>query len=141
MAKRPRRSAQRPPVDDHLVVVVCRGGDCGNRTQHPGTDHAAQLRELRARVEPLPGSVVTSPCLDACEHANVVVVLPGREGRQQGGEPVWVGGVLDAATTDELVAWAAAGGPALAEPPVLVDLARFRPGRLSRHELDETLGR
>ena len=141
MAKRSRRSARRRPEGDGLVVVVCRGGECGNRTKHPGTDHAAQLRELRSGAAAGGGSVVTSPCLDACEHSNVFVVLPGREGRRHGAEPVWLGAVLDAATTDELVRWTAGGGPALAEEPVLVELARFRPSRMSRHELDETLDR
>ncbi|GAA1843821.1 (2Fe-2S) ferredoxin domain-containing protein [Microlunatus capsulatus] len=142
MPPRSRRAGRERPVvtqPEGPVLVVCRGGDCGNRTLFPGTDHVGQLRALRAGVVGTTARVLTSPCLDACEHANVVVVLPGRAGRERGGEPVWVGGVLDPAVTDDLVAWVAAGGPAVAEPPVLVDIARVRPSRQSRQELDEVL--
>jgi len=140
MSRRPRRRPRTADVDDRQVVVVCRGGDCGNRTKHPGFDHLAQLRRLCDEVG---GSarVVSSTCLDACEHSNVVVVVPGAEGRERGGAAVWVGEVLDEATTAELVDWVGAGGPGVATEPVLVDLRTFRPSRLNRHELEEEIGR
>lgn len=138
-----RQSRRRPrdlPVDDRQTVVVCRGGDCSNRTKHPGFDHLAQLRRLRDGVDAEQGRVVTSTCLDACEHSNVVVVVPGAAGRERGGAPVWVGDVLDEATTTEIVGWVDAGGPGVADEPVLVALRTFRASRLNRHELDEELG-
>ena len=140
MSRRQRRRP-RAPDDDRQVVVICRGGDCGNRTKHPGFDHLAQLRRLRAEVDAGSARVVSSTCLDACEHSNVVVVVPGTTGLERGGAAVWVGGVLDEATTAELVAWVGAGGPGVATEPVLVDLRSFRPSRLNRHELEEEIGR
>ena len=71
----------------------------------------------------------------------MVVVVPGSAGRDGGGAAVWVGEVLDDATTADLVGWVDAGGPGLADEPVLVDLHGFRPSRLNRHELEEEIGR
>ncbi len=141
MARRAPRSRRRPAevAGERPTVVVCRGGDCGNRTKHPGLDHPAQLRELRDRLEGT-ADVVTSSCLDACEHSNVVVVLPGRDGRSAGSDPVWVGGVNDADTTTDLAGWVVDGGPGTADAPTLVAISTFRPSRLSRHELEEATG-
>ncbi|SDU83571.1 hypothetical protein SAMN04488544_0706 [Microlunatus sagamiharensis] len=141
MSRRQRRRTPASDVDDRQVVVVCRGGDCGNRTKHPGFDHRAQLRRLRDEVDPGSTRVVSSTCLDACDHSNVVVVVPGTSGLERGGAAVWVGEVLDEATTAALVDWVGAGGPGVATEPVLVDLRAFRPSRLNRHELEEEIGR
>ena len=121
------------------LVVVCRGGDCGNRTKHPGFDHVGQLRELRTSLQPA-ADVVTSSCLDACDSSNVIVVVPGQPARTAGGEPAWIGQANDLDTTRDIVDWVAAGGPALAEEPPMVAINQFRPSRLNRHELDEAIG-
>ena len=118
--------------------MACRGGECGNRTKHPGFDQRGQLRELRDALGS--ANVVVSTCLDACEHANVVVALPGADGRDIGGGPVWVGGVNDAEVTHDLARWIADGGPGLVDEPTLVAIGTFVPTRLSRHELAWTLG-
>jgi len=141
MSRRQRRRPRAAAADDRQVVVVCRGGDCGNRTKHPGFDHLGQLRRLRDEVDARSARVVSSTCLDACEHSNVVVVVPGTPGLARGGAAVWLGEVLDEATTAELVDWVRAGGPGVASEPVLVDLRTFRPSRLNRHELEEEIGR
>lgn len=135
----PRRRKTTGVVSADTVVVVCRGGDCGSRTKHPGTDHTAQLQALRDGVDPASTSVIVSSCLDACDQSNVVVVLPGQPGRRVGGGPVWIGGVLDSATTLHIIDWVRDGGPAVAEEPVLVGIRAFQPSRLNRHELDEVI--
>lgn len=143
MTRRPSRRRSRgagADVDELQTVVVCRGGDCGNRTKHPGFDHLGQLRRVRGEVDTTQARVVSSGCLDACEHSNVVVVVPGSAGRAHGAAPVWLGGVLDDACTGDVVGWVNAGGPAVADEPVLVDLHTFHPTRLNRHELEEELG-
>lgn len=134
MAKKRRVST---PVQERqdVTVVVCRGGDCGSRRKHPEVDHLAQLRMIRARAG-AGVEVLTSKCLDACDYSNVVVVLPGAAGRESAGEPVWIGEVNDPESTKDLVEWANQGGPGLAEEPVLVEIKKFSPTRLSRHELE-----
>jgi (2Fe-2S) ferredoxin len=119
--------------------VVCRGGDCGNRTKHPDLDHAAQLRGIRIDLDGT-ADVVSSSCLDACEHSNVVVVLPGRDGRAAGIDPVWIGRANDPDTTADIISWVADGGPGAAAEPTLVAISSFRPSRLNRHELQEVTG-
>lgn len=115
-------------------MVVCRGGDCGSRRKHPDVDHGAQLEAFRSRT---PGdvAVVPSKCLDACEHSNVVVVMPGDEGAAAGAGPVWIGEVNDPAVTDDIIEWVGSGGPAIAAEPTLVAIQAFRPTRQSRAEL------
>ena len=111
-------------------VVVCRGGDCGSRRKHPRFDHAGQLALLRDRLGGGEASVLASRCLDACEHSNVVVVVPGRVGRDQGAEPTWFGEVLDEATTGaviDLVETAAQSAE--------VEARRFEPSLQSRSAL------
>ncbi len=44
-------------------------------------------------------------CVDACSQSNVVIVRPGD------GTSVWLGGILDPATTASLCVWLAAGAP------------------------------
>lgn len=142
--RRRSKSSQTPSApSDAQVVVVCRGGDCGNRTKHPGFDHLEQLRTIRdgarqqgqGRV-----TVVTSKCLDACEQSNVIVVVPGPEGRSAGAGPTWVGTTHDGDTTADIVSWVDAGGPGVAPEPPLVEIRGFRPNRLNRHELEEETG-
>ena len=117
-------------------MVVCRGGECGNRSKHPGFDHAEQLRVLSQGIDAGTTSVAIGKCLDACEHSNVVVVVPGADQRDAGVTPVWLGGVLTPEATDDVVGWISAGGPG-SEPPPLVDILTFAPTRMSRRELEE----
>lgn len=83
-------------------VVVCRGGDCGSRRKHPGLDHVEQLTRIRDALQDR-GTVTVSRCLDACERSNVVVLVPGRRGREAGAVPCWIGEVLDAPMTDAVI--------------------------------------
>jgi hypothetical protein len=135
-----KRKAQRLGAAGSLertetVVVVCRGGDCGSRRKHPQTDHVDQLRQIRAGVGSA-ATVAVSKCLDACEHSNVVVVIPGAEAREVDPTPVWIGELNDTDATDDLIGWIAQGGPGLVPPPALVDILSFTPSRMSRHELE-----
>ncbi|MFC5138118.1 hypothetical protein ACFPK1_07735 [Actinomycetospora rhizophila] len=109
------------------TLTVCRDCCCGTTRKHPGVDHAAQLARFRAAAP-----VRVSDCLDACAYSNVVVVSPSRAGRAAGARPVWLFGVLDADTEDELTAWIAAGGPGIADPPGMLDLRIFTPARRIR---------
>ena len=114
-----------------VVVTVCRGCCCGTAAKHPRTDHDGQVDQLRDGVA---GSarVRVSDCLDACEHSNVVVVTPSPAGRRAGGRPVWLGEVLDPASTADIADWASAGGPGLADRPQTLDVHYFRPPRPTR---------
>ncbi|MFJ1645061.1 (2Fe-2S) ferredoxin domain-containing protein [Streptomyces sp. NPDC088258] len=129
-----RSPSHRAPGAPRPTVTVCRGCCCGT-PKIPGIDHPAQLARLRrslddvARVRPV-------PCLDACEHANVIVVQPSAAGRAAGGRPVWLGLVNDPDAIADITAWIRAGGPGLAEPPPILDLYVFRPSRRAREELD-----
>ncbi|GLW52150.1 hypothetical protein Kpho01_01610 [Kitasatospora phosalacinea] len=116
------------------TVSVCRGCCCGT-PKVPRLDHAAQLAELRAGLAEV-ATVRPVPCLDACEHANVVVVQPSAEGRRAGGRPVWLGLVNDHDASADITAWIAAGGPGLAEMPAILDLYAFSPSRRVREQLD-----
>jgi (2Fe-2S) ferredoxin len=100
----------------------------------PGLDHAAQVAHLR---EDLGGTarVRVTDCLDACDHANVVVVQPSAAGRAAGGRPVWLGLVNDADATGDIVAWVGDGGPGVADPPAVLDLYVFTPSRRVREAL------
>ncbi|MDP5228656.1 MULTISPECIES: (2Fe-2S) ferredoxin domain-containing protein [Arthrobacter] len=136
MAKKNGKRAQQKRSDqDQAVVVVCRGGDCGSRHKHPQTDHQGQLRRIRDGVEPA-AQVIVSRCLDACDHSNVVVILPDAAGRAEGAGPVWIGEANDADTTQDIIDWVTAGQPAGPGRPALVDIREFTPTRQSRHELD-----
>jgi len=114
-----------------LLVTVCRGCCCGTAAKHPDVDHDAQLDQLR-RGLPETTRMRVSDCLDACERSNVVVVTPSAAGRRAGGRPVWLGEVLDPCSTTDLAAWAAAGGPGLADPSQALDGHGFRPPRRVR---------
>lgn len=116
------------------IVVVCRGGDCGSRRKHPGVDYAGQLRLLR---RDLAGKalVATSKGLDACEHSNVVVVVPGVKARPTDPAPIWFGGVNDPDTLEGLSQSVSEDKLIPRPSSVAADVARFTPTRLSRNEL------
>ena len=135
MAKR-RLNHDRPLAPQRPVVVVCRGGDCGSQLKHPGAGHATQLRRLRDEIHRESASVTISKCLDACDFSNVIVVVPGEEGRAVGAEPVWVGGVLGQDATTDIIAWVNQDDLE-SEPPIVVQINQFRPTRLSRRELSD----
>jgi (2Fe-2S) ferredoxin len=106
------------------TVSVCRG--CCGTGRIPAVDHAGQLARLR---EGLVGvcRVRATDCLDACDHANVIVVRPSAAGRAVGGRPVWLGLVNDPDAVADITAWVRAGGPGVAEPPGVLDLYAFMP--------------
>ncbi|MFF3736512.1 (2Fe-2S) ferredoxin domain-containing protein [Streptomyces sp. NPDC002566] len=111
-------AARRP-----CTLVVCRGCCCGDARKHPGFDHAWQLDRLRAAAASDGGFAVrTTDCLGPCDQANVVVVQPSAAGRRAGGRATWVGFAMDDDCTEELIGWAAAGGPGVAEPPLTLEL-------------------
>ncbi|MFF9623289.1 (2Fe-2S) ferredoxin domain-containing protein [Streptomyces griseosporeus] len=115
-------AARRP-----CTLVVCRGCCCGNARKHPGTDHAWQLERLRAAAAEHGFQVRTSDCLGPCDQANVIVVQPSAAGRRAGGRAVWIGFATDDDSTEEVIAWAAAGGPGVATPPVTLELQFVSP--------------
>ncbi|MBN8424367.1 (2Fe-2S) ferredoxin domain-containing protein [Microbacterium esteraromaticum] len=134
--KKQRRGLTVP--HDRMTVVVCRGGDCGSRIKHPDTDHAAQLAKVRNAAGDQ--SVVTvSRCLDACEHSNVIVLVPDADSENAGATPVWVGEVNDAEVTADILEVMDHPGD-LPDVPVVVELHTFRPTRQSRRELDGEIG-
>lgn len=114
------------------TLVVCRGCCCGNPRKHPSTDHAGQEERLRAAAAEHGFQVRTTDCLGPCDQANVIVVQPSAAGRRAGGRATWVGFAMDDDCTEELVQWAAAGGPGLARPPVALELQFIRPPRDAR---------
>ena len=116
------------------TVTVCRGCCCGT-AKVPGLDHRAQLAGLRGALAGL-AQVRVVDCLDACEHANVVVVQPSAPGRRAGGRPVWLGLVNDPDAAADIADWVRAGGPGLADPPDILDLYAFAPSRRVRQGLD-----
>lgn len=139
MAKRnAKRSGRAEHADssERVTLVVCRGGDCGSRRKHPELDHGAQLDAVRAAVDPSLAEVVPSKCLDACEHSNVFVVMPGEAGRVAGATPVWIGEVNDPAVTHDITSWVNVGGPGVSQAPALAEIQEFRPTRQSRRELE-----
>ncbi|WP_046011506.1 (2Fe-2S) ferredoxin domain-containing protein [Microbacterium sp. SA39] len=131
-----RQSTSGPFDRAETVVVVCRGGDCGSRRKHPTLDHADQLRRIREGVGD-DVTVTVSKCLDACERSNVVVVIPSARARIIDPSPVWIGELNDADSTDDVIEWVADGGPAVVAPPPIVDILRFSPTRMNRHELED----
>lgn len=121
------------------TLVVCRGCCCGDARKNPGTDHEGQLTRMREAAVASGGrlAVRTSECLGPCGQANVIVVQPSAEGRRRGARATWIGWALDDDATDDVLTWAAAGGPGIAEPPATLALqvipppaeARRRAGR------------
>ncbi|MGW2423974.1 (2Fe-2S) ferredoxin domain-containing protein [Streptomyces sp. NPDC001709] len=132
MSRRARRAAPSTAAA-RCTVTVCRGCCCGTE-KIPDLDHAGQLARLR-RALPGTAQVRLTGCLDACEHANVMVVQPSAEGRAAGGRPVWLGLVNDPDAIDDIAAWIAAGGPGLADPPGVLDLYAFTPSRRIRGQI------
>lgn len=124
-------SRRRDPAAAGPTLTVCRGCCCGTTRKHPGTDHERQLDALRAAG----ARVRVTDCLDACEHSNVVVVSPSREGRLAGARPVWLSGVLREDDTEAVGEWVRSGGPGVAAPPGMLDLLEFRPSRTQRRQL------
>jgi predicted metal-binding protein len=116
------------------TLIVCRGCCCGNPRKYPRADHAWQLERLRAGAEASEGRFVvrTTDCLGPCDQANVIVVQPSGTGRRNGGRATWVGFAMADDCTEELLRWAQAGGPGLAEPPAALELQFVRPPREAR---------
>ncbi|AEW99127.1 hypothetical protein [Streptantibioticus cattleyicolor] len=133
MSRRDRGEA-RAAGPARCTVTVCRGCCCGTG-KVPGVDHAAQLAELRRALS---GTATVRPvtCLDACEHANVIVVQPSAAGRAAGGRPVWLGLVNDPDAVGDITAWVEAGGPGLADPAGILDLYAFSPSRRIRRDAE-----
>ncbi|WP_171118948.1 (2Fe-2S) ferredoxin domain-containing protein [Streptomyces sp. N502] len=111
------------------TLVVCRGCCCGNPRKHPGTDHAWQLDRLRAAAAEHGFQVRTTDCLGPCDQANVIVVQPSTAGRRAGGRATWIGFAMDDDVTDDVLRWAADGGPGTAQPPATLELQFIRPPR------------
>ncbi|MEW2635662.1 (2Fe-2S) ferredoxin domain-containing protein [Streptomyces sp. NPDC048389] len=111
------------------TLVVCRGCCCGDARKNPGTDHAGQLARLRDAAAASGGrlAVRTSDCLGPCGQANVIVVQPSTEGRSRGARAAWIGWALDDDATDDVLAWAAAGGPGVAQAPATLTLQMIPP--------------
>ncbi|MFI2207553.1 (2Fe-2S) ferredoxin domain-containing protein [Streptomyces sp. NPDC020192] len=126
------RSVIRAAAPRPCTLVVCRGCCCGNPRKHPGTDHAWQLDRLRAGAAEHGFRLRTTDCLGPCDQANVIVVQPSTAGRRAGGRAVWVGFAMDDDSTDDLLRWAAQGGPGIAEPPAALALQLIRPPREAR---------
>ncbi|PWI45765.1 hypothetical protein [Streptomyces sp. ICBB 8177] len=133
MSRRTREAAPATAGSARCTVTVCRGCCCGT-PKIPGLDHGAQLAQLRGALDDTAQVRVTG-CLDACEHANVIVVQPSAAGRAAGGRPVWLGLVNDTDAADDIAAWVEAGGPGLADPPGILDLYAFTPSRRIRQAL------
>lgn len=114
--------------------MVCRGCCCGDAGKHPGYDHDWQLERLRAAAADSAGAleVRTTDCLGPCDQANVIVVQPSADGRRAGGRATWVGFAMDDDCTDEILAWATAGGPGIATPPATLELQFISPPRAGR---------
>lgn len=133
MSRRPRKDVPAQGAD-RPTVSVCRGCCCGTE-KIPGVDHAAQLARLRSGLEGT-ATVRAVECLDACEQGNVIVVQPSAEGRRAGGRPVWLGLVNDEHAEQDVITWATAGGPGIADAPDILDLYVFQPSRRARAGLE-----
>jgi hypothetical protein len=124
-----RRTVDGADRDRICTLIVCRGCCCGNPRKHPGADHAWQLDRLRAAAAGSGGrlAVRTTDCLGPCDQGNIIVVHPCAEGRRKGGHATWIGFAMDDACTDDILRWAAAGGPGVTEPPPTLELQVIRP--------------
>ncbi|MEV7416252.1 (2Fe-2S) ferredoxin domain-containing protein [Streptomyces sp. NPDC089919] len=119
----------RPTAARPCTLVVCRGCCCGDPRKNPGTDHAGQLARLEAAAAASAGTLAvrTSDCLGPCAQANVMVVQPSAEARRRGARAAWIGWALDDDVTDDILAWAAAGGPGVTPPPAALELQLIEP--------------
>lgn len=115
--------------DRPCTLVVCRGCCCGNARKHRGFDHAWQLARLEAAARESNGrlAVRTTDCLGPCDQANVIVVQPSGAGRRMGGRATWIGFAMSEDATDDVLRWAADGGPGVAAPPFALELQFIRP--------------
>jgi hypothetical protein len=115
--------------DGTCTLTVCRGCCCGNPRTRPGIDHAGQLDRLRVAAAESDGrlAVRTTDCLGPCDQGNIIVVHPSAEGRRNGGRTTWLGFALGDACTDDLLNWATAGGPGVAEPPATLEPQVIQP--------------
>lgn len=116
--------------DTTCTIRVCRDCCCGTSRQHPGVDHDGLLARLEDGAVGA-ARVSVSTCLLACDQSNVVVVSPSRSGREAGGKPVWVRGVLDDTIVDAVVAWVRDGGPGWVDPPEPIARLAFPPSGLT----------
>ncbi|MFC4507328.1 MULTISPECIES: (2Fe-2S) ferredoxin domain-containing protein [Streptomyces] len=116
------------------TLVVCRGCCCGDPGKHPGYDHEAQLTRLRTAAADSDGAfrIRTTDCLGPCDQANVIVVQPSPTGRRAGARPTWIGFATDDDCTDEILTWAASGGPGVTAPPATLELQFIEPPRDAR---------
>ena len=89
-------------------VLLCRDCCCGSGSKHPRTDHGAQREALLACSGVDGVRVRVVDCLDQCDRINVVLVRDFTAGRRP--HDTWLGGVLDATATEQVVAWVTAGG-------------------------------
>lgn len=135
MSRKTRKAAPAAAGADRCTVTVCRGCCCGT-PKISGLDHKAQLAALRSVLADQAPVRVTD-CLDACEHANVIVIQPSPQGRKAGGRPVWLGLVNDPDATEDIATWIRNGGPGLADPPGILDLYAFSPSRRIRQSMDD----
>ncbi|MGW5238415.1 hypothetical protein ACWEOW_05745 [Monashia sp. NPDC004114] len=121
---------QGEPAPAGCIIRVCRDCCCGTARKHPGVDHDRLLAGLEVGTRGT-ARVLRSACLLACDQSNVVVVTPSPEGRRRGARPVWVGGVLDDAAVDDVVAWVRSGGPGVSPLPPRLEGRAFAPSGLS----------
>lgn len=123
-----------PRTPSGPTVTLCRGCCCGTLRKHPDVDHVGQVERLREGTAGA-GRVKLSDCLDACAQSTVAVVSPSPAGRAAGGKPVWLLGVLDRETEDEIAEWVRDGGPGVVDPPGMLDLRVFTPARRIRQQV------
>jgi hypothetical protein len=111
-------------------VLICRGCCCGTARKHPAVDHDAQVIALHTAVAGH-GTVAVVDCLGRCDRSNVVVVKRSRR------PALWIGPVLDEATTATLAIWLQDGAP---DPiPAAIDACVF--DRRHAEPTTVTLGR
>ncbi|MFI8100390.1 (2Fe-2S) ferredoxin domain-containing protein [Streptomyces sp. NPDC086023] len=141
---RPATPGFRPLASSRpCTLVVCRGCCCGDPRKNPGSDHEGQLARLRAAADASGGALAvrTSDCLGPCAQANVIVVQPSSEARRRGAKAAWIGFALDDDVTEDVLAWAAAGGPGRAPVPPALELQMIEPPAPEQAPARETRGR
>lgn len=77
-------------------VWVCRGCCCGTKRKHPGVDHKALEKQLRAGAQRAGMRYEVTDCLGPCGQGNVVVT-------RTGGRIRWFRRMNDAGATQVLV--------------------------------------
>lgn len=104
------------PTERGPRVRMCRGCCCGTIRKLPDVDHSAIAQILENEIGPA-SDLVTSDCLWACEHSNVVVVNPAPTARRTGARAAWITEVNTLERAHTLAEWVRAGGPGKAELP------------------------